>query len=74
MYQILTRLTAIFLKTIRVLFKSKKDLLLENLALRQQLVKYQARNIKPKLTDFDRSFWVALKQVWAKWFDSLIIV
>ena len=52
MYQILTRLIAIFLKTIRVLFKSKNDLLLENLALRQQLAKYQARNIKPKLTAY----------------------
>jgi len=70
----LTRLFTIILKIIQTLFKSKSDLVLENLALRQQLAKYQAKNIKPKLTDLDRSFWVALRQVWGKWIDFLIIV
>jgi len=74
MYQILIRLFTTLLKTIQTLFKSKSDLLLENLALRQQLAKYLAKNIKPKLTDVDRFFWVALRQVWGKWTDSLIIV
>ncbi len=74
MYQILIRLFTIFLKTIQTLFKSKSDLLLENLALRQQLAKYLTKNIKPKLTDVDRFFWVGLRQVWGKWANSLIIV
>ena len=47
---------------------------MENVALRQQLSVYQIKKTAPKITDVDRSFWVALKQVWAKWFDSLIIV
>ncbi len=68
MYQCLIRLFKIFLKTIQILFKSKNDLLLENLELRQQLGKYLAKDIKPKLTDVDRSFLVALKQVWATCF------
>jgi putative transposase len=74
MYQILIRLFTIVLKSIQTLFKSKSDLLLENFALRQQLAQYLAKNIKPKLTDVDRLFWVALRQVWEKWTDSLIIV
>ncbi len=74
MYQILIRLFKIFLEIIQTLFKSKSDLLLENLALRQQLAKYLTKNNKPKLTDVDRFFWVGLRQVWGKWANSLIIV
>jgi len=73
MYQILMRLFAFFLLIFQALFKSKSDLWLENIALRQQLSIYQVKKTIPKLTDLDRSFWV-LKQVWAKWTDSLIIV
>ncbi len=74
MYQILIRLLAFLLIIFQTLFKSKSHLMLENLALRQQLSTYQIRKEAPKLTDLDRSFWVALKRVWAKWIDSLIIV
>ena len=74
MYQILIRLPAVFLWIFQALFKSKNDLLLENLALRQQLSTYQIKKTVPKLTDLDRSFWVALRKVWAKWVGSLIIV
>ncbi len=74
MYQILIRLLAVFLWIFQALFKSKNDLLMENLALRQQLSTYQIKKTVPKLTDLDRSFWVALRKVWAKWADSLIIV
>lgn len=74
MYQILIRLFAFNLLIFRILFKSKSAIWLENIALRQQLSIYQVKKSIPRLTDFDRSFWVALKQVWAKWADSLIIV
>ena len=74
MNQVLIRLLAILLKTIQKIFKSKEELVLENLALRHQLSVYQLKKTKPKLTDLDRSFWVALKQTFSKWMDSLIIV
>ena len=74
MYQILIRLFKIFLKIIQTLFKSKSNLLLENVALRQQLSTFLIKKTKPRLTDLDRSYWVALKQVWARWTNSLIIV
>ncbi|MBU3914102.1 integrase core domain-containing protein [bacterium] len=74
MYQIVIRLLSFFLIVIRSLFKSEGDLLLENLSLRQQLAMFKSRNIKPKITNVDRSFWVALMRVWTKWIDSLIIV
>ncbi len=74
MYQILIKLLTIFLKIIQTLFKSKKELILENISLRQQLSIYQIKKISPKLTNVDRLFWIALKQVWEKWRDHLIIV
>ena len=68
------RLFMIVLKVIRILFKTKDDLLTENLALRQQLAAFKAKKIKPKLSDMDRSFWVALREAWSNWADALIIV
>ena len=49
-------------------------MILENLALRQQLATYQKKKTKPTVTNLDRSFWIALKQSWDKWMDALIIV
>jgi len=64
----------ILLKTIAAFFKTKRELVLENMALRQQLATYEARHVKPKITNIDRSFWIILKRVWAKWRDHLVIV
>ncbi|MFX0199232.1 MAG: tail fiber domain-containing protein [Candidatus Hodarchaeota archaeon] len=47
------------------------DLIIENLAFRQQLSTYKAKKIKPTIK---RSFWIALKKSWSKWTDTLIIV
>jgi len=55
MYQILIRLLAIFFSIFQTLFKSKRDLLLENLVLRQQLSIFQIKKTVPELTDLDRS-------------------
>ena len=74
MYKILIRFLTIVFLIIQTIFKSKSALILENLALRQQLSTFLLKDTKPKLTDFDRSFWVALKQVFNKWIDSLVIV
>jgi len=74
MYKSIARLFMIILKVIRILFKSKHDLLTDNLALRQQLAAFKAKKIKPKISDTDRSFWIALRKVWVNWSDALIIV
>ncbi len=59
---------------LQTLFKSRKTLILENLALRQQLSNYKAKNKKPIIHDFDRSLWIAFKKSWANWKDALVIV
>jgi len=49
-------------------------LALENLALRQQLAVWKARQPRPPLTAMDRIFWVALSRLWKSWRNSLQVV
>ena len=46
----------------------------ENLALRQQLVIQRRKTKRPKLTQADHAFWVALCRLWPDWQNALIIV
>jgi hypothetical protein len=55
-------------------FYSRPDLLLENLALRQQLLPFQRRNPKPRLRRIDRLFWVMARKLWSKWKQALMYV
>lgn len=52
---------------------SRRDLLLENLALRQQLAILKTRHPQPRLTPPDRLFWLALRRLWPGWKQSLLI-
>jgi len=52
----------------------RRDLLLENVALRQQLAVYQRRSSQPKLTTADRLFWVWLSGFYQRWRSTLFIV
>ena len=56
------------------LFRGRQSLLLENLALRQQLVALKRRHPRPSLGLFDKLFWVVARRVWSAWKQSLIIV
>jgi hypothetical protein len=55
-------------------FRSRRDLLLENLPLRQQLMSPKRRNTRPHLNRVDRFFWVVAKHMWFKWKQALVIV
>jgi transposase InsO family protein len=54
--------------------RSRDDLVLENLALRQQLLAVHAKRPRPRLGAFDKLFWVLLRRVWSGWKRSLILV
>ena len=56
------------------LFRSRQDLLVENLALRQQLSVFQRRNRRPKLAVLDKLFWVLARRFWSDWKKSLLVV
>jgi len=59
--------------TCRTLTRSRHALVLENLALRQQLATLAHRR-RPLLKTADRYFWVALRAEWTEWAAALAIV
>ena len=62
------------LGTIARLFCTRRSLVLENLALRQQLAVFKRRHPRPRLTFLDKLFWVAARQIWSGWKQFLIVV
>jgi transposase InsO family protein len=64
---------ALLLGSLRV-FEPRTALVLENLALRQQLAVYQRRGVRPQLRDGDRRFWSLLARTWPDWRSPLLIV
>jgi transposase InsO family protein len=55
-------------------FRSRRDLLLENLALRQQLAVLKERSPLPRLASVDKLFWVTLRRFWPGWKQALVLV
>jgi putative transposase len=53
---------------------SRRDLLLENLARRQQLAVLKQRHPQPRCSASDKLFWVALQRLWPGWKKALILV
>jgi hypothetical protein len=70
MFGILESLAATLCSTLR----TRRDLALENLALRQQVAILRRQVRRPTLTLADRLFWVGLMRTWDGWKDSLILV
>jgi len=56
------------------LFRCRRDLLLENLALRQQLAVLTQRPPQRRFAAPDRLFWVILRRFWSGWKQALILV
>jgi len=56
------------------LFRSRRDLVVENFVLRQQLAVLKRRHPRPSLNLFDKLFWVAMHRFWSKWTQALIVV
>src|SRR3989449_2467609 len=68
------RWVGIFFGTLRSSVRTHRELALENLALRQQLAVWKAREPRPRLTEMDRIFWVLLSRLWASWRHALQVV
>lgn len=74
MVRALMFLVSLGARAIRALFMTRSELLIENLALRQQLLALKRERPRPALDDVDRAFWVALRACWPSWASRLIIV
>jgi putative transposase len=67
------RLLNLFLMLIAGLLRSRRDLLLENLASRHQVATLKHRHSRPRLAASDRIFWVLLRRLWPGWKQALFI-
>ena len=68
------RFIGLCLGTLLRLLRARRSLLLENLALRQQLAVLKRRHPRPRLDLVDKLFWVAVRRFWSGWQQSLIAV
>jgi hypothetical protein len=63
-----------FLGWLRSAFCAREDLILENLALRQQLLALHSQRPRRRLTAWHKLFWVVLRSLWTRWKEPLILV
>jgi putative transposase len=68
------RLLGLFARAITAALRPRTHLVLENLALRQQLATLKRIRPRPRISRTDRLFWVLLRRLWSGWSDALIIV
>jgi hypothetical protein len=61
-------------RSLAVAGRGHHELILENIALRQQLAAVKRRTTRPRLRRRDRLFWVALAALWTQWRTALILV
>ena len=70
----MVRWLGILIRTFRPAVRTSRELALENLALRQQLAVWKARQPGPRLTEMDRIFWIVVSRLWKNWRSSLQVV
>lgn len=61
------------LNIFRLLFKAKRQLILENIMLRQQLNIYKRKDKRPKLENIDRIILVWISKFFSKWRAALVV-
>src|SRR6266540_223562 len=69
----MVRLLAVAIQSLVSLVRSRRELVLENLALRQQLATI-VQKARPRIRVADRVFWVALRRIWSRWAEALVVV
>ncbi len=74
MYRLFIFLVKLCVHALRAVCRTRGELLIENLALRQQVVALKKERPRPVLDDVDRAFWVALRASWLGWATRLVIV
>jgi hypothetical protein len=68
------RLCLLLASALRALVRGRSDLVLENLALRQQVGALAAKGGRPRMTAVDRWFWIALRRCWSRWTEVLVFL
>jgi hypothetical protein len=68
------RLVLLLLAELRALVCERSDLVLEKLALRQQVATLVAKRGRPRITGVDRWLWTVLRRCWPRWTEVLVFV
>ena len=63
---------SILVTLFRLLLKDRPQLVLENVALRQQLAVYKRTVKLPRIEDRDRIFWLSLMGMLKEWKEALV--
>ena len=66
-------LLIVVVRAVTLTVRGHRELILENLALRQQLAAFH-RITRCRLRARDRLFWMVLARVWRNWRTALIVV
>ena len=74
MVRLFIYLVLLGVRAIKAIPQSRADLIIENLALRQQVASLMKERPRSMLDDAERAFWVALRASWPGWASRLIIV
>jgi hypothetical protein len=64
----------VVLRSLGAALQPRRRLLLENLALRHQLIVLNRNARKPRSSKPDRLLWVFLRAVWSHWERALVII
>ena len=61
MLRLLIFLVTLGVRALRAIFRGREELVVDNLALRQQVSAMKKERPRPVLDDVERAFWVALR-------------
>ena len=67
-------LLAVVVRSAVSALRLRRDLALENLALRHQLVVLKRQSKKPRFKDRDRLVWIGMKRIWSGWTEAVHLV
>ncbi len=74
MLRVFVALVSLGVRTLCAVCRRRADIVMENLALRQQVTALKKERPRPALDDIDRAFWVTLRSSWPAWASRLVIV
>lgn len=57
---------------LRAFCRSRDELVVENLALHQQVAALLRQRPPPALDDVNRAFWIALRRSWPSWVNASV--
>src|ERR1700676_2591642 len=65
---------AVLTGTMLWVFRTRRNLLLEILVLRQQVTVFKRKRPRPRIAALDKLFWVLARRFWSGWKQALIVV